>query len=212
MHKILLLESDPELSQKIQKVLKDANFDLEVVNNGKDALKHATSGSFSLYLLDVETADINGFDFLANLRKKMDITPAFFITSLEDLGSLSSKYNTSVDNYIKKPFDINDLVLYIKTITSKESDFIKYGKFKYDTLNKRVILKNKDINLTHVEKYIFDLLLRNLEEDITKKQFFEVMERPSEMALRVHINKLKHKLNITTIKNVRGIGYKLEKI
>ncbi len=211
MHKILLLESDTELSQKIQKVLKDADFDLEVVNNSRDALKKATSGSFSLYLLDVETADINGFDFLADLREKMDITPTFFITSLDDLGSLSYRYDTSVDSYIKKPFDINDLLVAIKAIISKESDFIKYGKFKYDALNKRVILKNKDINLTHVEKYIFDLLLRNLETEITKEQFFEVMERPSEMALRVHINKLKHKLNIT-IKNVRGIGYKLEKI
>ncbi len=211
MHKILLLESDTELSQKIQKALKDASFDLEITNDGKDALKKATSENFSLYLLDVETPDINGFDFLAKLREKMDITPAFFITSLEDLGSLSRGYNTSVDSYIKKPFDINELIVSIKAIISKESDFIKYGKFKYDTLNKRVILKNKDVNLTHVEKYIFDLLLRNLETDITKEQFFEVMERPSEMALRVHINKLKHKLNIT-IKNVRGIGYKLERI
>jgi len=54
-------------------------------------------------------------------------------------------------------------------------------------------------------------LIRNLENDITKKQFFEVMERPSEMALRVHINKLKAKLNIT-IKNARSIGYRLEKL
>ncbi len=211
MHKILLLESDTELSQRIQKVLKDTDFNLEVTNNGKDALKKATSGDFSLYLLDVETADVNGFDFLANLREKMDITPAFFITSLEDLGSLSKGYDTSIDNYIKKPFDINTLIVYIQAIISKENDFINYGKFKYDALNKRVILKNKNVNLTHVEKYIFDLLLRNLETNITKEQFFEVMERPSEMALRVHINKLKHKLNIT-IKNIRGIGYKLEKI
>ncbi len=211
MKKILLLENDIILSQKIQKNLKDAGFDLEVAKEGENTLKKASLGKFSLYLLDVETADINGFDFLAKLREKRDVTPAFFITSLDDLGSLSRGYDTSIDNYIKKPFDENSLLVNIKTTISKESDFLDYGKFKYDALNKRVISKNTEINLTHVEKYIFDLLLRNLEVDITKEQFFEVMERPSEMALRVHINKLKHKLKIA-IKNVRGIGYRLEKI
>ncbi len=211
MKQILLLESNAVLSQKIQKVLKDEGFDLVIVNNGQDALKKASSGNFKLYLLYVETADINGFDFLAKLREKRDITPAFFITSLDDLGALSKGYDTSIDSYIKKPFDENTLLINIKTTISKESDFLDYGKFKYDALNKRVISKNTEINLTHVEKNIFDLLLRNLEVDITKEQFFEVMERPSEMALRVHINKLKHKLKIA-IKNVRGIGYRLEKI
>ena len=145
------------------------------------------------------------------LRKNLDATPAFFITALKDLGSLSAAYDTGIDNYIKKPFDVSDLVVRVKASINNQFDFLDYGNLKYDSLNKKVISNNKEIPLTHVERHIFDLLIRNLEQNITKEQFFEVMERPSEMALRVHINKLKHKLGFA-IKNARGIGYRLEKI
>ena len=209
--KILLLEDDIKSSQTIQEALKSGDFNVESVKNSEDALKKATSENFDLYLLDVNTPFVNGFDFLEKVREKRDVTPALFVTSLEDLGSLSKGYDTRIDEYIRKPFDANELLVHIKTSVNRQNDFLNYGKIKYDALNKRAIIKHKEIELTHVEKQIFDLMLRNLEQNITKEQFFSVMERPSEMALRVHINKLKHKLKIA-IKNVRGIGYKLEKI
>ena len=211
MSRILLLQDDAVLSQTIQKALQGEGFDVIIAKDGKEALKRATNEDFNLYLLDINHPYTDGFDLIAELREKLDATPAFFITALKDLGALSKAYDTGMDEYIKKPFDTNDLIVQVKASINKQFDFLDYGSLKYDTLNKKVISSGKEIPLTYVERHIFDLLLRNLEENLTKKQFFEVMERPSEMALRVHINKLKHKLNIA-IKNARGIGYRLEKL
>ena len=211
MSRILLLQDDAVLSQTIQKALQGEGFDVIIAKDGKEALKRATIEDFNLYLLDIIHPYTDGFDLIAELREKLDATPAFFITALKDLGALSKAYDTGMDEYIKKPFDTNDLIVQVKASINKQFDFLDYGSLKYDTLNKKVISSGKEIPLTYVERHIFDLLLRNLEENLTKKQFFEVMERPSEMALRVHINKLKHKLNIA-IKNARGIGYRLEKL
>lgn len=211
MSRILLLEDDAILSQTIQTALRSEGFDVIIVKDGKEALSRATNEDFNLYLLDVNTPYTEGFDLIAELRKSLDATPAFFITALKDLGALSASFDTGMDKYIKKPFETSDLMARIKASINNQFDFLDYGSLKYDSLNKKVISNGKEIPLTHVERHIFDLLIRNLEQNITKEQFFEVMERPSEMALRVHINKLKHKLGFA-IKNARGIGYRLEKI
>ncbi len=211
MSRILLLQDDTVLSQNIQIALQGEGFDVITVKDVKEALKRATNEKFNLYLLDINTPYTEGIDLISKLREDYDATSAFFITALKDLGALSKAYDTGMDNYIKKPFEVNDLICRIKAVINNQFDFLDYGSIKYDSLNKKVILNNKEIPLTHVERHIFDLLIRNLEHDITKEQFFEVMERPSEMALRVHINKLKHKLGFG-IKNARGVGYRLEKI
>jgi len=211
MSRILLLQDDAILSQTIQTALQSDGFDVITVTEGNEALKRANNEQFDLYLLDINTPYMDNFDLMAELRAQKDATPAFFITALKDLGSLSAAYDTGIDNYIKKPFEVSDLVVRVKASINNQFDFLDYGNIKYDALNKKVISNNKEIPLTHVERHIFDLLIRNLEQNITKEQFFDVMERPSEMALRVHINKLKHKLGFG-IKNARGIGYRLEKI
>jgi len=211
MSRILLLQDDAVLSQTIQKALQGEGFDVIIAKDGKEALKRATIEDFNLYLLDIFHPYTDGFDLIAELREKLDATPAFFITALKDLGALSKAYDTGMDEYIKKPYPKSTLIVQVKASINKQFDFLDYGKLKFDALNKKVVKNGKEIVLTHVEKHIFDLLIRNLEQDITKKQFFDVMERPSEMALRVHINKIKAKLNIA-IKNATGIGYRLEKI
>lgn len=210
MSRILLLEDDAVLSQTMRAVLEEEGFDVIAVKDGNEALDRTFNEQFDLYLLDVNVPYLNGFDFLQQMRESGDRTPAFFVTALRDLGSLSKGFDTGADDYIKKPFDMDELLVRIKATIKKQYDFLEYGNLKYDPLNKRALANKKEINLTHVEKYIFDLLIRNLEQNVSKEQFFEVMERPSEMALRVHINKLKHKLGIA-IKNARGIGYRLEK-
>jgi DNA-binding response OmpR family regulator len=211
MSRILLLEDDGVLSKMVQTVLQDGGFDVIIAKDDKEAYKRASNEQFNLYLLDVNTPYVEGFDLVTKLREKHDATPAFFITALNDLGALSKSYDTGIDDYIKKPFEAKDLLVRANAMIDRAFDFLDYGKLKFDALNKKVIKNGKEIVLTHVEKHIFDLLIRNLEQDITKKQFFNAMERPSEMALRVHINKIKAKLNIA-IKNVRGVGYRLEKI
>ena len=99
----------------------------------------------------------------------------------------------------------------IKAHIHKHNPTIVYGAMRYDLLSKRIYINDKEMDLGIVEKAIFDLLMRNMSQTLDKEMFFDVMEKPSDIALRVHLSKLKQRfaLNIT---NIKGIGYRLEKI
>ncbi len=127
MSRILLLEDDLVLSQNMKIALQASSFDVVIENDRKEAFKRASNEQFDLYLIDANTPYFESFDFLEQIRKDGDKTPAFFVTALIDLGSLSRVFDTGVDDYIKKPFDMNELIIRISSIIKKRYDFLEYG-------------------------------------------------------------------------------------
>jgi two-component system OmpR family response regulator len=211
MIKILLLEDDEILSQSIQFLLQSQGYDITIAKNGEDAVDITFDNKFDLYLLDVNVPLINGFDFLKQLRDSGDMTLAFFITALVDIDSISQGFDVGADDYIKKPFEVDELLIRIKALLKKKNSNIKYANLEYD-FEKSILKKdNKILPLAFVEKEIFELLLKNIDKTVTKEEFFEVMEKPTDTALRVHINRLKKLLSLNIV-NIRGTGYILEAV
>jgi len=208
---ILLLEDDEMLLQSIKDYLELEEFNVTIARNGEEALDLTFDNSYDLYLLDVNVPFLNGFNFLKSLRDSGDKTPAFFITALKDLDSISQAFDSGADDYIKKPFDIDELIIRLKATLKKQYNDLKLKDIVYNPIQKLLTKKDKVINLSMVELNIFDTLIKNLNEIVTKDMLFEAMEKESSQALRVHINKLKSKLDIE-IKNIRGVGYRLEEI
>ncbi|DAB35490.1 MAG: response regulator transcription factor [Epsilonproteobacteria bacterium] len=211
MSKILLLEDDYLLSQTLIGLLKEAGFEVAHAQDGEEALSLSYDTIFDLYLFDINVPLLNGIDVLKLLRDNDDKTPAFFISAYKDIQTITKAFEGACDDYIKKPFDFDELVVRIKAHIHKHNPTIVYGSMRYDLLSKRIFIDDKEVDLGIVEKAIFDLLMRNLSQTIDKEVFFDVMEKPSDIALRVHLSKLKQRfaLNIT---NIKGIGYRLEKI
>ena len=211
MANILLLEDDEMLLQSIKDYLELEEFNVSIARNGEEALDLTFDNSYDLYLLDVNVPLLNGFNFLKSLRDSGDKTPAFFITALKDLDSISQAFDSGADDYIKKPFDIDELIIRLKATLKKQYNDLKLKDIVYNPIQKLLTKKDKVINLSIVELNIFDTLIKNLNEIVTKDMLFEAMEKESSQALRFHINKLKSKLDIE-IKNIRGVGYRLEEI
>ncbi len=105
----------------------------------------------------------------------------------------------------------NSVVTRIKAHTLKKNPLIQYGNMKYDLLAKRIYWDEKEVDLGYVDKEILDILVRNMSQTIEKDIFFDVMQKPTELALRVHIAKLKKRFKLE-ITNVKAIGYRLEKV
>lgn len=211
MSKILLLEDDYLLSQTLIGLLKEAGFEVAHAQDGEEALSLSYDTIFDLYLFDINVPLLNGIDVLKLLRDNDDKTPAFFISAYKDIQTITKAFEGACDDYIKKPFDFDELVVRIKAHIHKHNPTIVYGSMRYDLLSKRIFIDDKEVDLGIVEKAIFDLLMRNMSQTLDKEMFFDVMEKPSDIALRVHLSKLKQRfaLNIT---NIKGIGYRLEKI
>ena len=211
MAKILLLEDDPLLSATLTSLLHNEGFEVLQATDGEEALDISYENRCDLYLLDVNVPLLNGIDFLKTLRESGDTTPAFFISAMKDIATITKAFDSACDDYIKKPFDFEELLVRIKAHIVKKNPLVCYGAVRYDLAHKRLFLDDKEVDLGSVDKEIFDLLLRNQGQLIYKEQFFDVMEKPTDLALRVHIAKLKKRLGLH-VSNIKGIGYRLESV
>jgi DNA-binding response OmpR family regulator len=209
--KILLLEDDEILAQTMVQILKQEEYEVTLVNDGEEVLEYTYENKFDLYLFDINVPILNGLDTLKLLRDAQDTTPTFFITALRDTTSTLEGFNCGCDDYIKKPFDLDELLARIKAILKRKNPLIQYKDITFDLLENRVLKDNEEISLGIVEKEIFSLLIKNINMTVNKSTFFEYMNKPSDSALRVLISKLKKTLDLN-ITNTKGIGYKLEKV
>jgi DNA-binding response OmpR family regulator len=211
LKKILLLEDDEILSQTLVQILEAESYDVTLAKDGEEALDFTYSNKFDMYLLDINVPLVNGIDFLKLSRDAGDKTPAFFITALRDIDSLSKAFDSGCDDYIKKPFDVDELLIRVSSVLKKKNPFIEYKNIKFDLFENRIFKDEKEVELGLVEKAVFALLLRNISTVVHKSAFYDEMQKPSDSALRVLINKLRKIFDIEII-NIKGIGYKIEKI
>ncbi len=209
--KILLLEDDNILAQSMVDLLVYEGYDVTLVSDGEEVLESTYDNKYDLYLFDINVPLLNGKETLKLLRDAQDNTPTFFITALIDTKSTLEGFNCGCDDYIKKPFDTDELLARVKATLKRRNPTISYGKINFDLLENRVFKDNKEVSLGNVEKDVFALLIRNVGITVDKSTFFDYMNKPSDTALRVLISKLKKILNLEII-NIKGIGYKLEEI
>lgn len=212
MKKILLLEDDPILTETLVELLESENFLVTHVNDGEKALDATFKETFDLMLLDVNVAFLNGFELLKTLRESEDKTPAIFLTALTDIASLSKGFDIGADDYIKKPFDFDELLVRIHALLRKSyesySNEIKVGLFTFKIDTKELYKESQFIHLSYIESALCSLFFKKINKTLSKDEIFHSLDREiSDGSLRVHITKLrKVGLDITSIK---GIGYRL---
>ncbi|MEA1914627.1 MAG: response regulator transcription factor [Campylobacterota bacterium] len=217
MYKILLLEDDLVLGETLQEILQSENFDIVWVKDGQQGLDETYMGHYDLYLFDVNVPFINGFELLSSLRQSGNTTPAIFITANVDIQSVSKGFDVGADDYIKKPFDVDELVIRINTQIKKSfqsyTQKIEYGDLSFEIQTQKIVKKGVEILLSPTEKKLFELFFQNIDKPLNKEEILFHLhdgEEGSEAALRVQISKLKKLgLNIT---NQRGVGYRCEKL
>ena len=213
MSKILLLEDDEVLSETLVELLELNGYDVTLAMDGEEALDFTFSNNYDLFLFDVNTPKLNGFDLLKELRGASIKTPAIFITSLNDIASFSRGFEVGADDYIKKPFDFSELLVRIKSLILKSfntlSDQINYKDFIYD-LEKDMLKKGEEkVKLTKSEKILLKIFLKNIDSTIPKEIIFEEFDNLSDGSLRVHLSSLR-KIGFD-IQSEKSIGYSLVK-
>ena len=186
------------------------------VKSSNEALEATYIENFELFLLDVNIPDFNGFELLKILRESGNSTPSIFLTSLNDIASLSMGFEVGADDYLKKPFDFDELIVRIQALLRKSfasrSNEVQYKNLLYKISTNELINDNALVMLSPLEQKLLSLFFRRIDETITKQELLYELDNineSSEGALRVYITKLrKVGLEIQTIK---GVGYRLVK-
>ncbi len=208
MNKLLLLEDDPNLSKTLIKYLKNEGYKVDWAKNGEEAADLAYENSYDLYLFDINVPLLNGVDLLASLREAEDFTPTIIISALVDVKSVTKGFIAGADDYVKKPFDPEELLIRIKARTSMLKEKLTFREFEIDLQSENIYRDGKQIELGTVLKHLFISLVKNFPNPVVKDELIYLLEKPSDLALRVNISKLKKALQID-IESVRGVGYKI---
>ena len=217
MTKILLVEDDETLSELIGEYLSDQGFNIVIRKDAKSALDTAYEQKFDILILDVKLPKGDGFSLLSSLRRLGDDTPAIFTTSLNTLDDLEIGYKSGCDDYLKKPYELKELLIRIQTLLKRNfshnnDDFIDIGNgYKFYIESKNLKKDAELVSLSNKESELLALFLQNKNKLLTKELIFEKVwkfgEEPSEQSLRVYIKNLRQILGKDSILNRRGDGY-----
>ena len=207
--RILLLEDDRLLAQTIEELLLSDGYAVTWVMDGAEAAEASYDGGFDLYIFDINVPEIDGFDLLESLRGADDRTPTIFISALVDLASIAKGFSLGADDYLKKPFFPEELLIRVNSKMAAASRAIVCGALSYDPASGEVRRDGELLALGEVQLRLFDLFMHNPGRILDKEALFACMEQPSSNALRVAVNKLRQTTGLQ-IRNVRGVGYALE--
>ena len=217
MTQILLVEDDETLSELISEYLSEQGYDVTVRADAKAALDTAYERNFDILILDVKLPKGDGFSLLRELRRLGDDTPAIFTTSLNALQDLEIGYKSGCDDYLKKPYELKELLLRIQILLKRKfshvnDEFIELnGGYKFYPSSKTLRQNGQIVNLSNKESELLALFLENKNALLSKETIFEKIwnygEEPSELSLRVYVKNLRRILGKDAIVNRRGDGY-----
>jgi two-component system alkaline phosphatase synthesis response regulator PhoP len=221
--RILIVDDEEDLCEILQYNLNNEGFLTEVAHSAEEALKRPLD-SIDLILLDVMMGPMSGFKFADKIRKEMNIdVPIIFITAKDTENDILTGFSLGADDYISKPFSVNELSARIKAVLKRSyadmvsnKSILQFSGIDLDTVRKRLIINDVRIELTRKEYEILRLLLENQgkvfsREDILSRiwgQDVIVTER----TVDVNITRLRTKLGQfgPSLKNKTGYGYFFE--
>ena len=208
MNRLLLLEDDPNLSKTLIKYLKYNGYEIDWAKNGEEAMDLSYENQYSLYLFDINVPLLSGVDLLTELRQADDFTPTIIISALIDIASVTKGFIAGADDYLKKPFDPEELLIRIQAKTANLQQKIKVKEFELNNQTQEIYYKKEPLYLGNVQKSLLVSLIKNYPNPVTQDELMLLLDKPTNLALRVNIAKLKKNLDIE-IKSVRGVGYKI---
>ncbi len=213
--KILFLEDDSIIANLVTDFLNDF-YDVQHCYNSSDALRFAEEADFDLYIFDINVPGISGLELLKSLRNFNDATPAIFITAYQELTYLKEAFSLGANDFLRKPFEIEELQLRIeniKALYSIDTD-IPIEDICFSPTTHQLITADKTIAISAKESALLEYLIRNKHRVISSNELlqnlWEYDEMPSQDAIRTYIKKLRNLIGKEHIQNIRGEGYKFE--
>jgi DNA-binding response OmpR family regulator len=215
MH-ILLLEDDPILLDLINDNLKESGHNVSLAINGKEALEKIENEKFDLFIFDISVPYISGIEILKTIREYNNNTPTILITAYQDITHLKDGFELGCDDYLKKPFDFEELDQRIKNIQKRfnietSQEVILTPSISFNTQKKELNKDGQIVHLSQKECEILNYFNNNRQRTITNDELMQNIwsydELPTDATIRVYIKNLRNLISKDAIKTIRGIGY-----
>ena len=216
MSKIIIVEDEEDILELLEYTLKEYEiFPFSDVKGVEDLLQKE---DIDLILMDRNLPSMEGSIFISQLRDKGINTPVIYLTAKDSTQDVLEGFERGGDDYIKKPFNIDELKARVKAVLKrfkKENKVLKHRDITFNLDSREVKIDSKDIQLTHLEKDLLLEFMKNINKVLTREYLlFSVWKDSfdkSEKTVNVAVKRLKEKIDPLNdkkyIKAVRGEGY-----
>ena len=220
MAKLLIVEDDSELNKSVCSYLETNGYSTYGAANGIEALEAFNNEEFDLIISDIMMPLMDGFSLVEKIRKNNSNIPIIFMTARDDKFSKQLGYKIGIDDYIVKPFDIDELVMKIGAILRRTqittTQKLEIGNLVLDSDEHTAYLAGKELSLTVREFNLLFKLLSFPKKTFTRSQlmeeFWDYDSSATSRTVDVYMAKLRDKTSSATgfeIVTVHGLGYKV---
>ena len=219
--KILVIEDEQKLAGFIHQGLQQAGYQVQISNNGSEALNMVASETFDLILLDLMLPGMTGIEMLKNMRAFNITSPVIILSALSGTSQVVEALDLGAVDYIKKPFEWDELLARIRILQRKifasKSTRIQINDLTIDLMARQIMRSEIQITLTAKEFALLEYLIRNLNRVVSKNQILENVWNmdfdPESNIVEVYMHQLRRKIDKgfdnPLIQTVVGVGYKL---
>lgn len=222
MSKILIVEDDMTINGLLRNIIEKNGYIADSAYNGTDGLAMGLHGDYSLILLDLMLPGKSGEEIIKELRKAYAI-PIIILSAKGEIRDRIELLRLGADDYITKPFDIDEVLLRIKAVlrrtTHQDNNEIAFHELIIKPDSKRVFIGDVELVCTATEYAILELLVKNPARIFSKRTLYEIVMGEDYLqednTMNVHISNLRRKIakhtNQKYIETVYGMGYRLSK-
>ncbi|WP_309638035.1 response regulator [Methylibium sp.] len=215
--RILLIEDDAMIGKSVRQGLSQAGFAVDWVTDGRAAELSLDTGVYDLAILDLGLPKKDGMAVLSTLRGMGNSMPVLIASARDTVRDRISGLETGADDYVLKPFDLDELVARVRALLRRHagsgSPFLKFGGLMLDPMRKSVTQNGEGVDLSAKEFAVLEALMQRPGAVLSREKLEESVygwgEEVGSNAIEVHLHHLRKKLGSATIKNVRGVGYRV---
>ena len=219
--KILVVEDDKKLGGFLRKGLEACGFVVDFCTNGDEGYMLATTRSYDALVLDIMLPGRDGLSILRNLRDRRSTVPVILLTARSALNERLDGLNLGADDYLTKPFYIEELVARLHALlrraSGQQKDLIQHGDVVVNLLTREVKCRGQAVELTAREFALLTFLMRSPGRTFTRTQICEHVWNyhfdPGTNLVDVYVQHLRKKLSDDVgpplIETVRGVGYRI---
>lgn len=226
MNKILLVDDEIEITEINKRYLEQSGYDIDIANDGKEALEKYKRNKYSLIITDIMMPNMDGYDFISEVQYLDAEQPFLFITAKTTEPDKIYALSLGADDYIVKPFSPRELVLRVRNILRRiekgSTDSIStLGDLEINYNSRIAMVNGKQLDLTVKSFELLWLLANNPERVFSKTELYEKIWHDEYVedanTLNVHVHSLRRILmkysteKTPNIKTVWGLGYKMER-
>lgn len=223
MKRILIAEDDANLGMVLSSYLTLKGFSTRLCDNGEDAYNEFLKGGYDMFLIDAVIPSKEGHSLVENIRKANPNVPLFFMSVKSVHEEIVTGLNITVDEYIMKPFSMEDLLMRIKAIlrrsvheTDNEQQIFQIGEYIFDNNVQQLIYKDTVTKLTTKESALLYVLCEKMGKVVDRTYILNSVWKKNDYynarSMDVYITKLRKFLkkdpNVNLL-NIHGVGFKL---